>query len=144
MTSSRSASLRSGAAAALAAALALLPAACGDSGGGDSSSQASPAATANAPATTAAAPAAGAGRGSAVKIADFKYGPPAIRVAAGTTVAWTNTDDAPHTATATADGRFDTGTIAKGQRKTATFSAPGTYAYICSFHPFMKGTVVVE
>ncbi|HXL41206.1 MAG TPA: plastocyanin/azurin family copper-binding protein, partial [Actinomycetota bacterium] len=30
-----------------------------------------------------------------------------------------------------------------GDQFTHTFTAPGTYAYICQIHPFMHGTVVV-
>jgi len=87
----------------------------------------------------AASPAAG---GSAVEIRDFAYDPDPIEVAAGTTLAWTNQDDVPHTATAE-DGSFDTGRIDTGQDGSATFDQPGTYAYVCTFHPKMAGTVVV-
>ena len=79
---------------------------------------------------------------SAVGIKDFAFNPATIEVAAGTTVTWTNQDTAPHTATAE-DGSFDTGRLDQGQAGTATFDQPGTYAYICSFHPNMTGTVEV-
>ncbi len=49
---------------------------------------------------------------------------------------------APHTSTAT--GAFDTGNLTKGDRKTIALKKPGTYAYICAFHPFMKATVIVR
>jgi plastocyanin len=55
-----------------------------------------------------------------------------------------NNDTAPHTVTAK-DKSFDTGTIDPG--KTATFTAPtkpGTYDYICTIHPYMKGTLIVR
>ena len=64
-----------------------------------------------------------------------------MTVAVGGTVTWTNDHDQPHTATAS--GVFDTGSLAPGESKTITFDKPGTYNYICSFHPFMKGTVIV-
>lgn len=82
-----------------------------------------------------------AGGGVEVDIADFKFVAPMVTVKAGGEVTWTNSDAAPHTATAT--GMFDTGTLNKGDSKTITLSKPGSYAYICNFHPFMKGTVVV-
>jgi plastocyanin len=78
-----------------------------------------------------------------VAIADFDYDPKAITVQAGTTVTWTNSDDAAHTATAE-DGSFDTGTLDRGDSKTVSFDEPGTYAYYCRFHAFMKATVEVE
>ncbi len=48
-----------------------------------------------------------------VDIADFKFGPETIEVATGTKVTWTNSDTAPHTATAD-DSSFDTGDLDKG------------------------------
>ncbi|MCU1400269.1 MAG: hypothetical protein JWN62_3378 [Acidimicrobiales bacterium] len=80
--------------------------------------------------------------GSAVAIAGFKFGPPEIDVKVGDTVTWTNNDKQAHTATSS--GAFDAGSIAPGGTGTATFSTAGTFEYICSFHPFMKGTVVVS
>jgi plastocyanin len=85
----------------------------------------------------AAAPAA-----ATVTIANFAFDPPALEVAAGTTVTWVNQDPAPHTATA-ADGAFDTGQLDEGQTASQTFDEAGTFAYRCNFHPEMLGTVVV-
>jgi hypothetical protein len=60
----------------------------------------------------------------------------------GDTITWSNQDIAPHTATAS-DGSFDTGTINPGKSGSHTFTKAGTFAYICSIHPSMKGTVTV-
>ncbi len=80
-----------------------------------------------------------------VKIEDFLYAPKAVTVKAGADVSFENLDTAPHTATI-AEGamKFDSGTIEKGETKSVTFDEPGIYAYICLFHPYMKGTVTVE
>ncbi|HEX3087809.1 MAG TPA: cupredoxin domain-containing protein [Ilumatobacteraceae bacterium] len=94
-------------------------------------------------ATTATSPtseAAGAGAG-AVGIADFKFDPPTVNVPVGGTVVWTNNDTQQHTATSA--GNFDAGAIQPGSTATVEFKTAGTFAYICSFHPFMMGTVVV-
>jgi plastocyanin len=80
--------------------------------------------------------------GSSVTIADFAFAPPELTVAAGTTVTWTNEDWAPHTATAE-DGSFDSGRLDQGDSFEQTFDEPGTFAYHCSFHPGMVGSVVV-
>ena len=103
---------------------------------------AAPATTA-APVETAASATSGAASdaGTAVDIKQFKFGPAEIRVPVGGTVTWTNSDNQRHTATAS--GTFDTGGIDPGASATHTFDTAGTFAYICSFHPFMKGTVVV-
>ena len=79
-----------------------------------------------------------------VKIADFKFKPPTFRLNAGTKITFDNVDTAGHTATAEDDAAFDTGSIPKGKAKTVTVKKAGTIPYICDFHPFMKGTVVVE
>lgn len=89
---------------------------------------------------SAAAPA--SGHGVRIEITDFKYKPVTLAVKAGSTVTWVNNDSAPHTATAVGD--FDTGTLKKGDSKALKLAKPGTYAYICQFHPFMKATVVVR
>ena len=62
------------------------------------------------PPAPAAAPPADA---TTVEIANFAFGPASITVPVGTTVAWTNADSAPHTATAV-DGAFDSGIIDPG------------------------------
>jgi len=80
----------------------------------------------------------------AVTIADFTYEPAQLTVPAGTTVEFTNEDSTPHTATSKESGAFETGSIDKGQTAKVTLEKPGTYAYFCAFHPFMKGTITVE
>jgi len=72
------------------------------------------------------------------------YSPQTIRVVIGVnnTVTWLNNDDAPHTVVAN-DGSFNSGNINAGQSWTHTFDTPGTYSYYCSYHPWMKGTIIV-
>ncbi len=83
-----------------------------------------------------------------VQIEDFLYEPPAITVAVGTEVTFTNEDTAPHTATSgespKPDGVFDTDIIEKGESKSVKLDKAGTFAYYCELHPFMKGTVIVK
>lgn len=81
--------------------------------------------------------------GVAVTIANFAFNPGSVTVAAGTTVTWTNNDTVSHTVTST-DGAFDSGNIAPGETFTFTFSATGTFTYMCSYHPNMTATVVVQ
>jgi len=86
--------------------------------------------------TSTAAPA------TPVLIADYAFKPAAITVVAGTTVAWTQKDDDPHTVTAD-DASFDSTGLGQGDVYRHTFTAPGRYPYHCSAHPFMKGVVIV-
>jgi len=75
-----------------------------------------------------------------VEIKGFKYIPASLQVAAGDTVVFTNVDRAPHTATAV-DGSFDTGRLNRGKSGEITVAAAGTFRYICTFHPNMKGQI---
>jgi plastocyanin len=79
----------------------------------------------------------------AVAIRNFAFAPSSLAVSVGDTVTWTNRDAADHTATAR-DGSFDTGTLHLGQSGSITFRHAGTFGYICSVHPFMKGSIVVS
>lgn len=97
----------------------------------------------NAPGTSSSNSAAGAQQKADVSIKNFKFVPATVKVKAGGTVTFTNQDAAAHTATSDKGGVFDTNGLDKGKSKTVTFKTPGTYAYHCDFHPFMKGTVVV-
>lgn len=90
----------------------------------------------------APAPSGDAVRSAEVEIEDFVYNPDPVTIEEGGKVIWKNRDAAPHTATAE-DGSFDTGTLEEGKLKSETFKEPGTYAYICSIHPQMHGTVEV-
>jgi plastocyanin len=80
----------------------------------------------------------------AVTIVDYTYKPAQLTVAAGTTVEFTNQDSTPHTATSKQSGAIETGSIDTGKTGEITLDKPGTYAYYCAFHPFMKGTIEVE
>ena len=66
-----------------------------------------------------------------------------VRVTVGGSVVFDNQDTQAHTAT-TDDDTFDTEIIAAGEKQSVTFAEAGTFAYHCSFHPFMKAQVVVS
>ena len=64
-------------------------------------------------------------------------------VSPGQTLTVANADGAPHTLTAV-DGSFDTGVIQGGGASTLTAPlTPGSYAFFCSLHPSMTGTLTV-
>jgi plastocyanin len=88
------------------------------------------------------APLAHAAGDPGVTIADFHFTPSATTIHAGDTITWTNNGPSSHTATAS-NGAFNTGVLHKGQSSSHTFTQAGTYAYVCSIHPFMHGTIVV-
>ncbi len=77
-----------------------------------------------------------------VSVKNLAYAVSALEVTAGTTVEWVNDDPVEHTVVAS-DGSFDSQLILPGGRWRYTFWVPGTYAYSCRPHPFMKGIVTV-
>jgi plastocyanin len=68
--------------------------------------------------------------------------PQTITVKQGDRVVWVNRDPFPHTATA--KGAFDSKSIAAGKSWSYVARKPGEFAYICTFHPGMKGTLIVQ
>jgi len=93
-----------------------------------------------------AGPAAAAGKApeAKVEIKHFAFAPEVLTVTAGTRVIWTNRDDEPHIVVS-AGNRFASSKAMDTDETYATvFDKPGTYAYFCSIHPHMVGTVIVR
>lgn len=75
-----------------------------------------------------------------VKIVNFAFTPKTLHVRVGTTVRWVNNDTANHTVT----GRgFHLGNVNQRASVSKKFKLAGRFSYVCDYHPFMKGTVVV-
>jgi plastocyanin len=80
-----------------------------------------------------------------VKIDNFSFSPATLTVAPGTTITWTNRDDIPHTVVNSDDPRaFKSKVLDTDEKFSYTFTKAGTFAYFCSMHPKMTGTVVVK
>lgn len=86
-------------------------------------------------------PAAGAETRTVV-VDGMQFAPASITVKRGDTVVWVNRDFVPHTATAPA--AFDSGPIAAGKSWRFVARAPARFEYVCTLHPTMKATLVVE
>ena len=100
------------------------------------SSSSSPAASGSAPATAPAT------AGSTITIQSFAFGAP-LTVKPGQTIAVVNQDSAPHTVTADDGKSFDAKAGPGGSGSFTAPSAPGSYAFHCSVHPNMHGTLTV-
>jgi LPXTG-motif cell wall-anchored protein len=85
---------------------------------------------------------AGASASKSVSIVDFAFNPGSITVNAGDTVQWTNNGKVPEGHDVTGDG-LDSGLLKAGESYSHTFNGAGTFSYICSIHPSMKGSVKV-
>ena len=81
--------------------------------------------------------------GNTVSMYNMQFGTGSITVKAGTTVTWTNADNMIHDVIAD-DASFKSADMKYGDTYTHTFDTKGTYAYHCSYHSGMKGTVVVN
>jgi plastocyanin len=81
----------------------------------------------------------------AVQIHQYQFHPDPLTVEVGQPVTWTNEDSAAHDVTSSSGPvPFASGSLATGQSFTVTFDQPGTYAYLCTVHPDMVGTVTVD
>ena len=78
----------------------------------------------------------------------FAFSPATLTIKAGTTVTWKNTTAVSHTVTSDDGKSFDSGMAnpiaAQSGTFSFTFTTPGTFAYHCSIHPFMKATIIVQ
>jgi plastocyanin len=115
----------------LVAAVAIIAASCNGTGPSAYGASASTAAT-----TTAATAI------NAATIKGFSFQPDVLKVKVGAKVTWTNDDTVAHTVTADTNS-FASGNLQPGGSFSFTFTRPGTYAYHCSIHPSMHGSVVV-
>jgi plastocyanin len=99
-------------------------------------------------AVVALAPISGASAASAepktieVVIEHFAFVPAKVEVTPGDRVVFTNRDIAPHTATAVG-GSWTTKDIARGRSETLVVPSNGAGAYVCRYHPAMRGRLVI-
>ncbi len=118
----------------------VLLAACG--GSGTTSTSSTPAATATQAGNTQTVMIITDSSGS------FAFSPASLTIKAGTAVTWKNTTQVSHTVTSDDGKSFDSGSAnpiaAQSGTFSFTFNTPGTFAYHCSFHPFMKATIIVQ
>jgi amicyanin len=80
-----------------------------------------------------------------VTVSGMKFRSDTIEIAAGQAVRWSNADPLGHTITFDqASGESSSSLIPPNGSYVHRFTKPGTYAYQCTPHPFMKGVVVVK
>ena len=97
-------------------------------------------------ATALSRPVMGASGDARIAVEGFAFTPPTITILAGASVAWAvRKDPEQHTVTPTTPGSFEgSGPLFDGDDYTVRFDTPGRYDYVCLFHPFMTGSVVVQ
>lgn len=82
----------------------------------------------------------GGGTSNSITVGDNFFNPSSTTVAVGATVTWTWSTGTTHNVTFSdaSSGDKSSGSY------TRTFNKAGTYAYSCTIHPGMNGTVVVQ
>jgi plastocyanin len=86
----------------------------------------------------------GGGGGTEVSMEGIQFDPAEVTVAVGDTVTWTNNDSVDHDVTADSFSSGEAGGLAGGDTFEHTFDEAGSFDYVCTVHPGMEGTVVVE
>ena len=81
---------------------------------------------------------------TSVSLKNTAFSPGAIRVAAGATVQFTNNDGINHNVTFSSNTITGATDFATGTRSVVMPATAGTYAYHCTIHPGMTGSVVVQ
>ncbi|MEP6638971.1 MAG: plastocyanin/azurin family copper-binding protein [Chloroflexota bacterium] len=88
-------------------------------------------------------PAPTAPAGTSVTLAGSRFTPPTLSIKVGETVRWFNDDAVPHTVTAS-DRSWDSANFSPGGSFERPCDAVGTYAYVCLYHSWMTGSIVVS
>ena len=88
----------------------------------------------------------GGGDAAEVSMRDIQFEPKTVTVSTGGEVTWTNDEAVGHDVTAKDDSfkSGEAGGMSEGDTFTRRFTRAGTFAYVCTVHPGMEGTVRVE
>jgi len=73
----------------------------------------------------------------------YSFQPASVTIPKGAEIVWTNMSDAPHTVTSDNNAFTGSSTFMENQTFKMTFNTAGTFAYHCSVHPYMMGTITV-
>ena len=79
-----------------------------------------------------------------VSLRNLAFSPRAIQVAPGATVDFTNNDGTAHNITFSSASITGATDFSAGSRAIVMPVTPGTYAYHCTIHPGMTGSVLVQ
>ncbi len=94
--------------------------------------------------TQPATPSGGTAAGAQVSLQNIQFSPAALTVNKGATVTWTNKDSVGHDVTSSSFKSGGAGGLQQGATFKHTFKKAGTFAYVCTVHPGMKGTITVK
>lgn len=78
-----------------------------------------------------------------ITIVDFAFDAETVAVAHGTRVTWANAGPTIHN-TVSGEDLWSSEIMEDGDTFSFTIDDPGTYMYLCTLHPIMTGTVIVD
>ena len=79
-----------------------------------------------------------------VTVANMQFSPQTLTVRRGDRIVWVNKDLFPHTVTADSKVFDSHEIVSEGAWAYVVDARPGDYAYSCTYHPTMKGRIVVQ
>ena len=80
-----------------------------------------------------------------VQVVDYGFSPGQMTVKLGTTVTFANGGNDGHDVTGNGPGgEWRSGPLAPSERYSRQFNLVGTYSYVCTIHPEMRGRVAVQ
>jgi plastocyanin len=85
----------------------------------------------------------GPSRTTQITMRDNSFSPQTIIIARGSTVRWTNSGSVAHRSVG-ANNAWNSGDVTPGQSFSREFTNPGTFAYSCTLHAGMTGTIIVD
>ena len=112
-------------------------------GGSNSTDETTDTATATSGATATSENSPTATAGATITIENMAFGEP-LTVAPGAEIALVNNDSVEHSVTSDAAGAFDVDVEGKEKGTLTAPSQPGEYPFHCTYHPNMKGTLIVK
>lgn len=81
---------------------------------------------------------------TSISIKDFAFSPASKTISKNTKVIWTNNDNASHTIMSYDTNGPKSQLLDKNAKYGFVFTKVGTFAYYCSVHPTMTGTITVK
>lgn len=85
----------------------------------------------------------GPSRTTSITMRDNSFAPQTIIIARGATVRWTNSGSVTHRSVGP-NNAWNSGDVAPGQSFSREFRDAGTFAYSCTLHAGMSGTIIVD
>jgi plastocyanin len=80
-----------------------------------------------------------------VEVIDYGFSPQQLTLRLGANVTWTNDGNDGHDVTGGGPGgEWRSGPLAPSERYTRAFNLTGTYDYVCTIHPEMRGRIFVQ